>query len=134
MIFESEVLGYKCSVSFFDDRAAFRCELIEGRDFDTFAKLEAAIKSRDLSMRKNFTNKIAYGKAGFGDNGIIAIEVTSIDGSQAWTKTINGKSKRSLSSLFADKDEVQSAIDFEKDCREKIEAAWKAVKRWTPQS
>jgi hypothetical protein len=134
MLFKTKVDDYEVTLEFRYGQPVFTCGAVSG-EFDTPEKMEKAIKVYDLSLRKDFTNKTAYRSAGYGvETSIEEVEVTSVDGKEAWIRSKDGKrQKTSRAYLFAGKDEAAAAHEKIRELRKEMDAVMAAVKRWEPQ-
>jgi hypothetical protein len=100
------------------------------RSFNTIEAAEKAIAAYNLSLRKGFTNPVAYRRGGE------EVRVTSIcdGGHECWIVRANGeREKTSVASLYASADEVASASQREREIRDEIVRLWDNATRWAPE-
>lgn len=110
-------------------------DVLEGRRFDSEDMIVAALKAYDLASRKAFDNPEAF-VADHNRGAYARVVVTSIcpGGKECWIKRGDVREKRYLADLFADREEVEAALQLEGDSLAKIREAWAAVRRWGPES
>src|SRR3990167_212767 len=135
MRFTTKQNDHEYSVDYFDGRAIFRCDFIN-KDFDSLAKLEAAVKAEELRVRKDFSNKTAYVVDTYRSReGVIEVEITSLPSdTEAWIKTSHGRTKRNRKSLYADKAEVERTVKEIEAYEKQIASLWDGLTRWEPKS
>lgn len=109
-----------------------------GTEYPSEEARDKALQAYELRLRKNFSNRTAYSYDAYGGKfTVFEVEVTSVDGNEAWTKTAKGRSKRRVAMLFADKNLLTAALgeDAAISDRSKAEreALWTSVARWTPE-
>ena len=123
------------------------------KTYDSVESILDAIDRYDLSLRKDFTNRVAYRIDVSGwrgeKNRIEQVEVTSVtdDGREAWIKVAkdkhaygNGRSKVGISTLYNNKEVCQEYVDalnaagkLYADTSKKLEAALnKETNLWKP--
>jgi hypothetical protein len=144
MRFKTEVLNVEVFADFpwnwnnADGRPSFSAPSVFDQKFDSLQKLEDALKAHDLTLRKNFSNPVAFRRSYRYPVSYPAetVTVTSVgeNGKEAWIKNAKGnREKVQMTSLYAFKDEVEKAIEIETTAHEQVKKWWAAVTLWTPQ-
>jgi len=165
--FKSEYRGHIIVGQSHDGGAlSFHCELLKEtrkhlhsdeayetlKSYDNVASILDAIDRYDLSLRKDFTNTVAY-RIGGGwreeKNKVYEVTVTSVteDGREAWIKGEksdygSGRTKVSLTSLYSNKEACQRYVEtmnalkkkFEQDQKAADAELNKAKNLWTPKT
>lgn len=134
MTFTAKYGEHEVKVSFWNGSPEFSTEALKDR-YNSWEKLEAALKAHDLKQRKNFTNKDAFYFVTYGKHeGVQSVTVTSVtgDGKEAWISFNGKRQKVAIRQLYANRDEVERAIEIEKANADQTERTWTAVTRWDP--
>lgn len=131
-LFEGEVDGVKVSVWFGDSKIEFSSPMLDEK-YDSFPKLDRAIKAKLLSLRKDFTNPSAVFVDRW-DKTPQPVMVTALDGNEyAWIKHANGKrTKERLDNLYVDGQAVEQCGKNEKQRNEETRKEWASLERWAP--
>ena len=138
MMFETEIEGMPVRVSVSHGHSLYEVRVLGeedrsgklGRPFSTMEAAEKAITAYNLSLRKGFTNPVAYRRGGE------EVRVTSIcdGGRECWIVRAKGdREKTSVASLYANADEVTSASQREREIRDEIVQLWDNAARWAPE-
>jgi len=131
--YKAEIGGYDVSLRIdYNGKLSFVCEVVG--EFDSEDAIEAALKKYDLSLRKEFTNRVAYRRGGWAlDGKLEKVEVTSADDKEAWVKNEKGRREKCQRvSLFSDRDEYYAAAEKATALRDEAERIMAAVPRWQP--
>ncbi len=130
MNFTGIINGYDVIASFWNGQVSFRCDALGHKSFDSADKIEKAIAAYDLTLRKQFSNRIAW--VNHYSRGVEQVEVTSHDGEHAFIKRNDRREKVRRTELFEDKDALIAMIKQDAEQSMIIKEQWLAVKRWEP--
>lgn len=131
-LFEGEVGGVKVSVWCVDSKIEFSSPMLDEK-YDSFPKLERAIKAKLSSLRKDFTNPSAI-LVDRWNKTPQPVTVTAMDGNEyVWIKDANGKrSKERLENLYVDGQAIEQCMKNEKQRNEETRKDWALLERWAP--
>jgi hypothetical protein len=105
----------------------------KGKVFRSLEATVKAIRAYNLTLRKSFTNPVAYVMRHRNETEQVRVTSVTENGRECWITGEQGREKVAITRLFADAVSVGKAIATEAAHRQAIQDAWAAVPVWRPE-